>query len=395
MKNTNKILILTERFFPEEFLINDLVRQWCKKEESIEVLTQIPSYPFDRIFQGYRNKLFQTTTEFESVRIRRVRTVLGYNKSVKLRILNYLSFAFLTSLYALFFGWRYKRVFVYHTGPLTLATAAIILRWLWRCRCVIWTQDLWPDAVYAYGFRPNAIEGFLLNSYVQTIYAAMNVIMVSSHGFINRLESFLQRKSVRCVHQWSTEILSIPEKKNTEKVIFMFAGNVATAQNLEKVLSAFGKSNMKNAELHIVGDGIMLDTLKRQAAKNSMTNVFFHGRHPQCEMVNFYKKADVFIISLKATVPNTLPGKFQTYIAAGRPLLGIINGDTATYIQKYDLGVVASPDDENSMIKAFHEVMKNLEKKSLQWRNNCLQLSQEQFSRECSVNELYSTLTKG
>ena len=46
-----KLLILTERYFPEEFLINDLVSEWKNRGYEIEVLTQVPSYPRDAIFE--------------------------------------------------------------------------------------------------------------------------------------------------------------------------------------------------------------------------------------------------------------------------------------------------------------------------------------------------------
>lgn len=102
-----KILILAERFFPEEFLINDLAAEWRSAGHEVEVLTQVPSYPGDRIFSGYRNRLFQTTREFHEIPVHRVRTVLGYNTGgVKRKIVNYLSFAFWTSLWALANGWR-------------------------------------------------------------------------------------------------------------------------------------------------------------------------------------------------------------------------------------------------------------------------------------------------
>ena len=59
-----KILILTERFFPEEFLINDLAAEWRSAGHEVEVLTQVPSYPGDRIFSGYRNRLFRRPGNF-------------------------------------------------------------------------------------------------------------------------------------------------------------------------------------------------------------------------------------------------------------------------------------------------------------------------------------------
>lgn len=46
-----KILILTERFFPEEFLINDLAAEWRSAGHEVEVLTQVPSYPWGPDFQ--------------------------------------------------------------------------------------------------------------------------------------------------------------------------------------------------------------------------------------------------------------------------------------------------------------------------------------------------------
>ena len=95
-----KLLILTERYYPEEFLINDLVAEWKNRGYEIEVLTQFPSYPRDAIFEGYQNKLYQTTREYLDIPAHRVRTVLGYNSGgMKRKVLNYVSFAFWTSLW--------------------------------------------------------------------------------------------------------------------------------------------------------------------------------------------------------------------------------------------------------------------------------------------------------
>ena len=102
--STGKLLILTERFYPEEFLINDLAAEWVARNWKVEVLTQVPSYPHDRIFYSYRNLLFQTTSEWNGIPVHRVRTLLGYNRSVVRKIFNYLNFALLTSLWCLVHG---------------------------------------------------------------------------------------------------------------------------------------------------------------------------------------------------------------------------------------------------------------------------------------------------
>ena len=51
-----KILIVSEVFWPEEFIINDLAREWSKMGYEVEVLTQYPSYPQGHVYSGYNNK---------------------------------------------------------------------------------------------------------------------------------------------------------------------------------------------------------------------------------------------------------------------------------------------------------------------------------------------------
>ena len=50
-----KALVLCEVFHPEDFLINDLVQEWEKKGYELEVLTRVPSYPFGKVYNGYKN----------------------------------------------------------------------------------------------------------------------------------------------------------------------------------------------------------------------------------------------------------------------------------------------------------------------------------------------------
>src|SRR5574344_1863106 len=165
-----RLLVLTERFFPEEFLINDLAQEWQRRGFAVEVLTQVPSYPYDKIFQGYDNCFCQTTKEIPGMAIHRVKTVLGYNHSVKRKVLNYISFAWRTAWWAVFNGWRYDAVFTCHTGPLTMAAAGCVCRWLWWRKTVIWTQDPWPDTVYNYGVKPRWWIQKCLNGLVRFFY---------------------------------------------------------------------------------------------------------------------------------------------------------------------------------------------------------------------------------
>ena len=57
MEKRKKVLVLGEAFYPEDFLINDLVKEWEKDGYQFEVLTRAPSYPFGKVYAGYKNKV--------------------------------------------------------------------------------------------------------------------------------------------------------------------------------------------------------------------------------------------------------------------------------------------------------------------------------------------------
>ena len=169
MRRKNKALVIGEAFYPEDFLINDLVQEWEKDGYDFEVLTRAPSYPFGKVYQGYKNKIYQTTY-FNTIKIHRFPVWQGYEKSVLIKVLNYFSFVFWSFWVILFIGRRFDRVFIYQTGPLTLATAGILMKKFFGAKVTIWTQDLWPETVYAYGFKKTRFLSFCVDHFVKLIY---------------------------------------------------------------------------------------------------------------------------------------------------------------------------------------------------------------------------------
>lgn len=188
-----RLLIITERYSPENFLVNDLVAAWVNRGYRVSVLTQVPSYPADRPFKGYPNR--HSLRLENGVRVRRFRTVFGYKKSLARKILNYAAFMLRASWYGLFEIPRHDAVFVYHTGPLTQALPLAMAKFLFKKQTFIWTQDVWPDTVFAYGFPNRGAFAVLLKAFVRFIYASCDRVCVSSEGFIDRVRPYLRSAS--------------------------------------------------------------------------------------------------------------------------------------------------------------------------------------------------------
>lgn len=387
-----KALIIGEAFYPEDFIINDLVNEWHLKGYELEVLTRTPSYPFGKIYNGYKNKIYQQT-DFNGVKIHRFPVIPGYQKSLLIKILNYLSFIFWGCLVALFIGRKFSKVFVYQTGPLTLAIPAILIKKIYGASVTIWTQDLWPDTVYAFGFKKTRLLKWSLESLAKHIYRNCTNIIVSCKGFIPKIQNFVKAEQFYWIPNWSLVkyipkvSLQLPGKFN-----FTFAGNIGKVQNLENVILGFGLFVVDHPEsyLNIIGDGSNLQTLKDLVSRKNIANINFIGRKPLNAMSSYFQASDVLVISLinSPIFELTIPSKFQAYLDTAKPILGIINGEVSSLIQENKIGYTADPDcivDIQLSFKNFEEIPKE---ELAQISKNSKKLMESRFSRSKLIEEL-------
>ena len=47
------ILVISQYFYPEEFRINDICKEWVKRGYEVTVVTGIPNYPQGKFFDGF------------------------------------------------------------------------------------------------------------------------------------------------------------------------------------------------------------------------------------------------------------------------------------------------------------------------------------------------------
>ena len=92
----------------------------------------------------------------------------------------------------------------------------------------------------------------------------------------------------------------------------------------------------KDIIFHIVGDGLSKEICSDMAKKYKLNNVIFYGYHPVEMMKEYYELADAFIITMtdNEVVNTTLPAKIQSYMLAGKPIFGAINGEVKEVVNK-------------------------------------------------------------
>ena len=369
-----RILIVCDHFFPEEFIINDLVKEWSKSGHDVHVITPNPAYPKGIVYPGYKNRIFQTTY-WDKITIHRVFTVQGFHRSLAKKIMNYLAFPVLGTIRAIGLARKFDHIFVYQVGPLTQAIPAVIAHKLYSKKIILWSFDIWPDTVFAYGFKQTRVLYYLLNKLVKFIYRNCDTILVPSEGFKGVYARYTDERKLIYAPSWcmqgkpvtpagfsfnggtqspvtskfgfasSTSSNSGPPRK----IHFTFAGNIGKVQNLTNVVLGFERALQRNKEifLQIIGDGSFLVELQQLVQKRNISNIVFWGRQPYADMDKYYEASDFLIISLDPDPVYDLyvPAKFQSYLQTGKPILTIMNGQVPSLVAQFDIGIIAAPDN--------------------------------------------------
>lgn len=394
-----KHLIVTEVFFPEDFVINDLAKDWEDRGVNFDVFTRNPSYPKDKIFDGFKNRLFSKSSNNHG-EIYRIFTFLGYQSSVLKKALNYVIYMILSFFFVLCKGRKYDKVFIYQTGPLSNAFSFTLLKWIYGYKIIIWTQDVWPDSVFAFGVPEKKVIQRVLNSFVRFIYRRCDKILISCEGFAPKLNSLLGgSRDMTWVPNWplmSDEVELQPLKWDDEKLNLTFAGNIGKVQNLENIILAVHQSeNTDQIVFHIVGDGSNLSNLKALVEKLNVKNIVFHGRQPLELMPSYFNASDLLLISLidKPIFSITIPSKFQAYLTSKKPLFGAINGELKEIIEKYQIGFTAAPNNVEEIRQKLDYVIANKQLLN-EMGDNTNKLLKKYFEKEKNIqliNELVQT----
>ena len=398
MTKNKKILIVSECFYPEEFKINDVALAWKDKGYDVDVLTLAPTYPAGKIFFGYKNKIFNKE-KYKDINILRLRAVTGYMGSVTKKILKYINFMIFGSIAAILIGKKYDFVFGYNMASLTDMLPAVLIHKLYGKPTMFWVQDVWPDSVYAYGFKKNKIFSMILNIFVKFMYNNITSIAISSKGFEKKLKPYIKKKlKFSYAPNWA-DVLNMDKKSvalsKVKKIHFNFSGNIGKVQNLENIINAFSllsNEYQKKSQLNIIGDGSNLISLKKLS--NNNPNIVFYGKQKREDMAKFYQASDFLIISLinEPIFSLTVPSKTQTYIAAKKPILAIINGEVADLVRKNNLGVCVDPSNIEFIKDTYKKCIDMSKNDKSKFIINNSKLLETTFNKDNIINKLTDQL---
>ena len=361
-----RLLVVTQYFWPETFRINEIVRHLAERGHDVTVLTGAPNYPAGNIFPKYR-ECPEKFSSYYGARIVRVPLITRGNTTWSL-MLNYLTYP---ASAAAIGAWRlrgqpFDAIFAFQASPVTSALPAVWLRAVKRAPLAMWILDLWPETLLAVGALRSPPALSIVDRIVSYIYRRCDCILIQSQAFLSSVQERAgDCADVRYFPAWAETAFDgsldavepAPELapyRDTFNV--MFAGNIGEAQDFPAIVAAADHiRNRPDIRWLVLGDGRGANALRAEiAARGLGERVIMLGRHPMERMPSFFKGAGSLLVTLKAepVFAMTIPGKVQSYLSAGKPIIGMLNGEGARVIHEAGAGIVAPAGDSGALANA-------------------------------------------
>jgi colanic acid biosynthesis glycosyl transferase WcaI len=396
------ILVISQYFWPENFRINDLVSDFVERGHRVTVLTGVPNYPEGRVFDDYR-KNPSAFLSYLGARVIRVPMAARGSGAISL-LLNYFTYALSASLLG---SWRLRResidvIFVYEPSPVTVGIPGALMRRLLGAPLVFWVLDLWPETLKAVGVIQSRSGLGLVALLVRWIYRRCDLILAQSKSFIPQIRAYSDlSKRVEYFPSWAESLFGagfeasaapeVPSQSGAFTV--MFAGNIGEAQDFPSILNAAELLSVSHPHIRwiIVGDGRLGDWVSQEVKRRNLeSNVFLLGRFPVERMPSFFRSADALLVTLKSEpiFAMTIPGKLQSYLASGKPIVAMLDGEGARLLQESGAGIAAPSGDAAKLAAAVVSVSEMPEPERALMGRNGAELYAQEFERNTLLDRL-------
>ena len=387
-----KILVVCQHYYPEPFRITDICEELASMGHDVTVVTGRPNYPMGEIYPGYADKSHQDEI-INGVKVHRC-AIHPRKTGIVHRLWNYYSYSRLSSKYIKRLDESFDVVFINQLSPVMMANVGIKYAKKYNKKAVLYCLDLWPASLGAGGINTGVIYNFF-HKVSRKIYRSVDEILISSKSFSKYFEDEFGICSTTYLPQYAEETFTPDDCMKTpdENIDLMFAGNVGAAQSVDTIIRAAALcKDIENLRWHIVGDGKEFFACK-ELAEELEAPVIFHGRKPIEEMPTYYAKADAMLVTMKddPIISLTLPGKVQSYMAAGKPIIGAINGETQRVIAESQCGLCANAEDAEGLASCVRKFICSSNEAFIQ---NSIGYYNSNYTKQRFISELQDILSE-
>lgn len=367
------VLFITDNFPPE---VNapasrtfEHCSRWVQLGHQVTVITCAPNFPKGRVFEGYRNRLWQRET-VNGIRVIRVWSYITANEGFLQRILDYVSFMVTGTIAGLFV--RRPDVVVGTSPQFFAACAAWAIAAVKRRPFVFELRDLWPESIKAVGAMRQGTAIRILEIIELFLYRRAAAIISVTQSFKTTLtKRGIDPGKITVVTNGADIARYRPSPKDAGleqqlslqgKFVAGYIGTHGMAHALETVLEAAATLQAADAtdgyRFIFLGDGARKADLQARAATANLRNVVFVDTVTKEEVSRYWSLLDVSVIHLRNTelFSGVIPSKLFECMAMGIPVAHGVSGESAQIVLSEDVGLVFESENAAALVGVLDQL---------------------------------------
>ena len=384
------ILFLTDNFPPESNApanrTFEHARQWVASGHRVTIITCAPNFPDGQLFEGYKNRWFQTE-QMDGITVIRVWSFMTRNAGFVLRLLDFLSFmvsGFLGGLRV-----RDADIIIGTSPQFFTVCAAYCLAKVKQRPFVFEMRDIWPESLQAVGMSNAGLSVRLAAPLADYLYRRADHLIVVTHSF----KAYLQDRGVSgervtvipngvdpdMFFPIPADISLQQELQLEDKFVVGYLGTHGLAHGLESVVEAArlaGQTDDLTAVHFItVGAGAQFDRIKEIAS--DLDNFTMIGQVSRADILRYWSLLDASLIHLKASplFESVIPSKMFEAMAMGVPLLHGVGGESADIVRTSRSGICFAAEQPEALLSAIRQISTDKDAYQ-QMKTSCLSSAQ-------------------
>ena len=399
------ILFLTDNFAPETNApasrTHEHTLRWVASGHRVTVVTTAPNFPAGKIFDGYRNRLWQRET-IDGVEVIRLWTYITANEGFLRRTLDYVSFM-VSAILATPFLPR-PDVIVSTSPQFFTPCAAYIVSRLKRRPWVFELRDLWPDSIVAVGAMKETALIRALRRLEYFLYRKATRIVSVTHSFREILSrNGIDPGKIEVVPNGADLEAYRPGEKSEvlverfgcqNKFVAAYVGTIGLAHGLGTLLDAAEQLlEHNNIAIVLVGTGAEEKALMAEAEHRGLVNVHFAGSVSKAEVREYWRLCDVALVLLRDSplFRHVLPSKMFEAMSTERPVILGVQGESEAVLREAKAGIPIPPENSSALTEAILQLAGN--------REECLAMGKAgrkfvtgRYNRDVLANRMLSVL---
>ncbi|OEF64761.1 glycosyltransferase WbuB [Vibrio cyclitrophicus 1F175] len=401
------ILFLTDNFPPEgnapATRTYEHAIRWVKAGHKVTVITCAPNFPEGKVFDGFKNSLYQTH-DLDGINVVRVKTFITANEGFVKRILDYMSFMVTGFIAGLF---QKKPDVIVATSPQFFCVCAgWALSAIRRKPFVFELRDIWPASITAVGAMKDSKAIRLLEKIEMFLYKRADAIVSVTHAFKKELiERGVDGSKIEVVLNGVDLSKYEPQDKDTElskqyglegKFVAGYIGTHGMAHGLEHIVSVAERlQHYDNIRIVFAGGGAARQKVVDLVQQKGLKNAVLIDRQPKEMMPKLWSLCDVSLVPLvnSELFKTVIPSKIFECMGMGIPtIMSVPEGEATAIIRETNSGLVVESESVDQITAAILKLHEDQELYQ-QVRTSSIEAAPK-FSRDIMAADMVSVFEK-